>query len=266
MSRNLFWTGLLAACGLMLAPMEGRAGLFDFLRPKPKQDSSAVARGQTPDPRYAQYPTPNGWQPPGGNYPAGDPAGSFPQDDPNAGNGWGSESSPCYNCGEMDRHQTLIQHWRKKCHQTYYPRSAPYCRPDWGWYQSCWRRMPDNYTCQRPDYHGSTPQPQVPLPPATPVVPPLGVPAGAPLGPQSRAYPPSRPDGYGRNEYSTSRRTTGPGNPRYAGYSNAGASAYGDQQAGEWIEIEEPADDARYDAGAQQPERSAYYAAPASRR
>ncbi len=259
MTRKLFWTGLLAACGLTLAPLEARAGLFDFLRPKTTKDSAAVARGQTPDPRYAQYPAPNAWQPP-----AGDPAGPFPQDDPNAVNGWGYESSPCYNCGEMDRHQTWIQHWRKKCHQTYYPRSAPYCRPDWGWYQSCWRRMPDNYTCQRPDYHGSTPQPHVSLPPATPVVPPPGVPAGAPIGPQSRAYPPSRPVGSGRNEYSNSQRATGPGSQRYAGY--AGDSAPGDQQTGEWTETEEPADGPRYDAASQQAERSAYYAVPAGRR
>jgi hypothetical protein len=61
---------------------------------------------------------------------------------------------------------------RKVCHQTYYPRSAPYCLPDWGWNQTCWRRMKDNYNCPRPDWQGSCPEVPIPLSPQAPVVPP----------------------------------------------------------------------------------------------
>lgn len=256
-TRNQFWQGVLAAAVLAMAAVEARAGLFDFLRPKSTKKSGSVARGQSPDPRYAPFPTPNGWQPPAGGGPA-----PFPQADPYAGSGWGYESSPCYNCGEMDKHQGWLQFWRKKTHQTYYPRSAPYCQPEWGWHQSCWRRMRENYNCQRPDYHASTPQPRMPMPPPVPVAPP----GAAPQGPQSRAYPSGRTVGYGRSDFGPPQRGTGVASSNYSNYGNAGSVARQEPEPGEWTEAEDTSSGPQFDSSPQDAERPAYYSAPAPRR
>jgi hypothetical protein len=180
---------LFAALGLSLTAGEARADLFDFLRPK---KAPIVSRSQSPDGRSngtgsfgtGTYSSRNLWQPPSAsaNQYAPDAATS------SAGvqNGWGYEAAPdgnygtydfggggpTVNCGECDQHQGRVSFCRKLCHQTYYPRSAPYCAADWGWNQTCWRRMKDNYSCPRPDWHGSSPEPPAALPPQTPVAPP----------------------------------------------------------------------------------------------
>ena len=152
----------LLAAGLSLAAVEARADLFDFLRPK---RPAAVARAQAPDGRTfgaGAYSSGNPWQP--------QPTGSNQAD--NYANYDFGGGGPTVNCGECDRGQGKVSFCRKLWHQTYYPRSAPYCQPDWGWNQTCWRRMKDNYNCPRPDWHGSCPEPPAPLLPQTPVVPP----------------------------------------------------------------------------------------------
>ena len=206
---------LLAAAGLSLTAGETRADLFDFLRPK---KSAVVSRAQSPDGRSygtgslgtgsfgtGTYSPRNLWQPQSGganqNMPNAAASGAGAQ------SGWGYEAvpsgnygsydfgggGPTVNCGECDRHQGRVSFCRKLNHQTYYPRSAPYCAADWGWNQTCWRRMKDNYNCPRPDYHGSSPEPPTALPPQTPLVPPATTYLPAP--PRAQA---NRPVSYGQ--------------------------------------------------------------------
>jgi hypothetical protein len=77
------------------------------------------------------------------------------------------ESAHCFNCGQDDHCQTCLRKARKCWKQTYYPRTAPYCQPGWGWNQPCWRRTVDTYNCPRPANPNPTPRRRViPEPPA----------------------------------------------------------------------------------------------------
>lgn len=182
---------LLAAAGLSLAAPESRADLFDFLRPK---RTATVARAQSFDGRAYGAGVQNGW-------------GS----DPNSGGTYGSYDFSggglTVNCGECDRRQGQVSFCRKLCHQTYYPRAAPYCMPEWGWNQTCWRRMKDNYNCPRPDSRASSPEPPASVAPQTPVMPPattyLPVPrfqANHPVSYGQRQQLPERSPVRGRND------------------------------------------------------------------
>lgn len=80
----------------------------------------------------------------------------------------------CFNCGQDDQCQTCERHCRKKCHQTWYPRVAPYCQSGWGFTQPCWRRAQDCSYCPPAQFPSASPLPapalegpaNEPLPPA----------------------------------------------------------------------------------------------------
>ena len=146
-SREWFVSALLASVGVLSGTASAQAELLDFLHP-PKVTAS---RGQTPDPAfttgYAAQPVSN--QSFATTYEANAAAA-----------GWCFKCSPCFNCGEYDHYQRRIRHCRACCKSTWYPRVAPYCQPNWGWTQPCWRRTGDNYACVRPDSRGSMPKPR----------------------------------------------------------------------------------------------------------
>lgn len=121
---------------LSLAVSPSQAGLFDFLRPK---DQVTLASHATPESAAS------------GTIAISATANQEPiASDAGLPSGWGYDSSPCFNCGESDHYIRCTQNHRRKCGQTWYPRTAPYCVAGWGWTQPCWRRMPDNYNCPRP--------------------------------------------------------------------------------------------------------------------
>jgi len=86
-------------------------------------------------------------------------------------------STHCINCGQDDHCQSCVRHCRKNCKQTWYPRTAPYCQPGWGWNQPCWRRTADNYNCPRPQQMTPPPQRRVNIPEALPEESPANPPA-----------------------------------------------------------------------------------------
>jgi hypothetical protein len=237
---------LLAAVGLSLAAAESRADLFDFLRPK---RTAAVARAQSPDGRAFGAGGQTGWgydANPGGNNGSYDFSGG----------------GLTVNCGECDRHQGRVSFCRKLCHQTYYPRAAPYCMPEWGWNQTCWRRMKDNYNCPRPDFHGSSPEPPASLPPQTPVMPPATTYLPVPR------FQVNRPVSYGQRQRFPERSPV-------HGRNGTGPIPEPESQAGEWNYEEEAAIQTdRVQPGAAQPVtappreqgHARYYLSPGMRR
>ena len=165
---------LLAIAGLSLLPASADAGAYNIRG----SSSSGASRSQSPDPAYTS--------------PAYTPVSSQTAYESGAP-GWCFRTSPCFNCGVYDRHVRYTRFWRDRCGSTYYPRVAPYCVANWGWTQPCWRRAPDNYTCVRPDYRGSTPKPRVRRAPvAAPVQEPPSIPEPPPLPTSSRPQPAMR--------------------------------------------------------------------------
>ncbi len=234
-SWNSLICAALASAGLALAAAEARAGLFDFL--KPKREAAAV-RAQSPEGRTfgaGTYSQSNLWQPQSSSV-AGGAQSSWAYDAAPGGNyasydfGGGGAT---VNCGECDPHQGRVSFCRKLSHQTYYPRSAPYCAPDWGWNQTCWRRIKDNYNCPRPDSRGSCPEPPTALPPQTPVMPP------------TTTYLPPPPN-FANRPVSSQRVSYGQ-RPRFGassptrGHANEVADPESATEAGEW-EYEEEAE------------------------
>lgn len=263
-SRDSVICSLLAA-GLSLAAVESRADVFDFLRPK---RAAVVARAQAPGGSYGApaYSPRSLWQP----QPAANGQGASAA---NAQNGLGydaapsdnyassydTDGGPTVNCGECDRYQGRVSFYRKLCHQTYYPRSAPYCMPDWGWNQTCWRRMKDNYNCPRPDCRGSCPEPQSPLPPQEPVMPPATTYLPAPRTQANRAV------SYGRSASPLPERQTYQGHAPLRGQADPGATPESESESGDW-NYEEEAESAPVAAPPRESGRSPYYLSPASRR
>lgn len=250
----------LAAAGLSLAAAESRADLFDFLRPK---RATAVSRAQSPDGRTfgaGTYSSRNLWQPQQsamtqntqGASTGGIPATTVPS-------GWGYDAAPEINCGECDRHQGRVSFCRKICHETYYPRSAPYCMPDWGWNQTCWRRMKDNYNCPRPDYHASTPEPLLPLPPQTPVMPPATTYLPAQRSQGTRAV------NYGRPRQELENRQPYQGHSPLRGRTDAGTALESESESGGW-NYEEEAEVQPVATPPRETGRASYYVPPAARR
>lgn len=265
-SRDQVICALLAAAGLSLAAAESRADLFEFLRPN---RAAVVARAQSPDGGYgaAAYRPRGGWQPQPLTMSQNAPEALAPRvSDTTVQSGWGNDAAPGVNygpsdfsggvpdinCGECDRHQGRVSHWRKMCHQTYYPRMAPYCMPEWGWNQTCWRRMKDNYNCPRPDCHASTPEPRSPLSPQIPVIPPATTYLPPP---RSQA---NRPVSYGQ-------RQTFQGQLPMRGLANPGAIPESESEGGEW-NYEEDTDEQQAAAPQRENDRSRNYLPPAARR
>jgi len=229
-STNFIVGAIVTLSSLSLGADPTLAGVFDFLHPA---STDQVSRAQSPVGGYAISPAPTTWQP-GAGYSTPPAAAS------DSGPGWGHSPAACFNCGECDPHQGWLEFHRRQCHQTYYPRSAPYCQTDWGWHQSCWRRMNDNYNCQRPDSRGSIPSAGTPMAPAVPVM-PRGVPPAATTYRQPpHTAAPNRFVGYGRGTNSMPAADTSRAAPPArdnvlpGGASNAGP--------GGWTEIEEPID------------------------
>lgn len=40
-----------------------------------------------------------------------------------------------------------LRHCRSMCKQTYYPAVPFYCAPNYGYYSTCWRKLPDDNRC-----------------------------------------------------------------------------------------------------------------------
>ena len=273
-SRDMLICALLAAAGLSLATTEARADLFDFLRPKREV---VVARAQSPDGGYgaAAYQRPRGgWQPQTFTNNQNAPVPMAPRaSDANVPSGWGNDAaSPVslgsselsgagldVNCGECDRHQGRVSFCRKLCHQTYYPRAAPYCMPEWGWNQTCWRRMKDNYNCPRPDFHGSTPEPRLPLAPQIPVLPPATTYLPSPV-PRSNQIV-----NYGQPARVFSARPTSQGQAPPRGPSQRGEISESESGAEEW-NYEEITADQQIAAPGHQNDRARNYLLPGVRR
>lgn len=225
--RNLIVGAVAVWFGLSLGAGMARAGVFDFLRPANDQ----VVRGQSPVGGYGPPPSTT-WQP-GAGYGAPPAAASV------GGPGWGYSPAACFNCGESDPHQGWLEFHRRQCHQTYYPRSAPYCQTDWGWHQSCWRRMNDNYNCPRPDSRGSMPSVSPPMAPAVPVMPRGMPPAATSYREPPRTAAPNRFVGYGRGTSGLPAADNYRAAPPQRDNARPAASNAG---PGGWTEIEEPND------------------------
>jgi hypothetical protein len=216
----------LAVCALLVAGCvsqlvsQSHAALFDFLRPR---RAATTDRRDPPNDNASQAAVRRAalWRDSGTS--AG--ASAVTQAtffDSGAPTGWGYDSSPCsdsecsnscckgflhslfccdccaspsdcFNCGEYDHCIPCTRHHRRKCNQTWYPRLAPYCEPNWGWTQPCWRRMDDNYNCPpRPQSNSMRPQRATPQPPAAPSAEPLPEPE-PPAVPTTRREPARHP-------------------------------------------------------------------------
>lgn len=194
-SRDLVICSVLAALGLTLSASDAPAGMFDFLRPKRPAAISTTAlamRGQSPT---------TAWSSSDGNGFADSSDSDWGYDSSpcmkcRKKHGkkccWGHGCSPCFNCGDDDHCIWCLRCHRAKCHQTWYPRLAPYCQNGWGWTQPCWRRMPDNYCCPpREEYATARPQPAVtPPPPAAPTAPVIDPVPPEPNSASIRSLPP----------------------------------------------------------------------------
>ncbi len=189
--RKLVICSLLVGMNLSLAFRENSAvaGLFDFWSPKRKPaaansaDSQRVGQlqGSTRAAAYADNGVPassvaDSQAPSIAAYsPQSVPAESAPLSPlTSTGVVFNDYSTHCLNCGQDDHCQSCLRHCRKNCKQTWYPRTAPYCQPGWGWNQPCWRRTVDTYNCPRPQQISSPPRrengPEAPAPelPANP--------------------------------------------------------------------------------------------------
>lgn len=91
---------------------------------------------------------------------------------------WGGEScyDNSYDCCRTSWRESCqdraIQYCRKCCDQSYYCRCSPYCTPGWGYYPTCWRRMPECWQCPKESIEVMpSVRPAVELPPQAPPVP-----------------------------------------------------------------------------------------------
>jgi hypothetical protein len=65
-----------------------------------------------------------------------------------------------------------LQKCRKCFDQSYYPICSPYCAPGWGYYPTCWRRMPECWQCPKESMEFMPASaPAAELPPQAPPVP-----------------------------------------------------------------------------------------------
>ncbi len=164
-SRDLVIGTLLGAIVVSLSGSESKAGFFDFF--SPRRPAATTRRAQSPDPAFSAPGTPVPVYHQTGN------AYGVTSYDSCGPTGWGYDSSPCFNCGELDHDQKCLRNFRKKWGQTWYPRVSPYCQSGWGWTQPCWRRMSDNYNCPRPEAPAPISSPTItsPAPVAEPMPP-----------------------------------------------------------------------------------------------
>jgi len=123
---------LLSAAGLLCVASNARADVYG--RSKPSKTSATTSRAQSP----VYEPTPAGggsWQQPA--------ASSTP---------WYQTSSydsaqEC--CGPYVKHTWWKDTCRKKCGQTFYCSTPPYCMPCYGFSNTCWRRTGECTICPR---------------------------------------------------------------------------------------------------------------------
>jgi hypothetical protein len=236
--KNVMASALVALWGSSLGTAPASAGVFDFLRPAA---ADSIVRAQSPAGMYATSPATPAYQPADGSAPAS-----------GGGPGWGYSPSACFNCGECDPHQGWVEFQRRQCHQTYYPRSAPYCQPDWGWHQSCWRRMNDNYNCPRPDSRGSAPSARTPPTPSVPVMPPAANPPASTWRQPAHAATPNRYAGYGRGPDAVPQADNVRPAPGARGQVLPGAAS--EAGPGRWTELQKPYDNRGPQFSGTQPE------------
>lgn len=123
---------LLSAAGLLCVASNARADLAG--RGKPRKTTAATSRAQSP----MYEPTPAG-------------GGSWQQSAPSTTPWYQANSYEAQQdcCGPYVKHTWWKDLCRKKCGQTFYCSTPPYCMPCYGFNNSCWRRTGECTICPR---------------------------------------------------------------------------------------------------------------------
>lgn len=183
---------LLTAAGVLCVASNARADLLGRSKPRKTsaRPSSTQANIKPATQSRAQSPV---YEP--------TPAGGWQQSQAATTPWYESWNQSAYDnseicCGPPVKHTRWKEACRKKCHQTFYCSTPPYCMPCHGYNTTCWRRMPECNVCPR------EPLP-VPLEPRRPI--PAKVERKAP--PAEIGVPPAAEDGAPPEAQSMHRRT-----------------------------------------------------------
>lgn len=163
-SSTLRVCALLTTANVLCCAALSHAGMFDRLKSRPRR-TAAVTTSRAQSPGY-ETSSGGGWQ----------------QTVPTvAATPWYSDSGQSVGygapvcCGPDDKYAWCREQCRRKCDQTFYCTSPPYCFPCYGHHTTCWRRMQECTLCPREMQ--ATPPPKAPraiqpAPPALPAAPP----------------------------------------------------------------------------------------------
>lgn len=137
---------LLTAAGVLCVASNARADLLG--RSKPRKTSAPVAsapkktalsaQSRAQSPAYEPVPA-GGWQ---------QPQATTTTPWYESWNQGGYDNSEIC-CGPPVKHTRWKEACRRKCHQSFYCSTPPYCMPCYGYNTTCWRRMPECTVCPR---------------------------------------------------------------------------------------------------------------------